>query len=167
MHPCLCSSKACRLHPWLSCSQAKIQCPACKFPRTRRHFRPRTLPSKYAFRIKACGTLKSRLCILGNLMPKDEMDVSSPTPRLSSFRLLLAHAIRNSLEVDAFDVDNAFVSAASKGATYIRLPPGRDQPGKAALLLKNLYGSAFAPRLFSNLLHNWLTANGFISSPAP
>ena len=123
------------------------------------------VPSKYAFRIKACGTLKSRLCILGNLMPKDDMDVSSPTPRLSSFRLLLAHAIRNDLEVDGFDVVNAFVSANSKGAMYIRLPPGRDQPGKAALLLKNLYGSSFAPALFSNLLHNWLTANGFISSP--
>ena len=112
------------------------------------------VPTKYAFRVKACGTLKSRLCILGNLMPKGEMDVSSPTPRLSSLRLLMAHTIRNDLEFEAYDVNSAFLCAASKGAMYIRLPPGRDQPGKAALLLKNLYGSSVAPKLWSNLLHN-------------
>ena len=46
------------------------------------------VPTKYAFRVKACGTLKSRLCVLGNLMPKDDMDLTCPTPRLSTVRLL-------------------------------------------------------------------------------
>ena len=33
------------------------------------------------------------------------------------------------------------------------------------MLLKNLYGSIWAPKLFSNLLYNWFEINGFQSNP--
>ena len=65
------------------------------------------VPSKWAFRIKPCGTLKSRLCVLGNLMPKDDMDLTCPTPRLSTVRMMMAHAIKNDLEFDVYDVNSA------------------------------------------------------------
>ena len=52
------------------------------------------VPSKWALRIKSDGTLKSRLCVLGNLMPQDEMDVTCPTPRLSTVRMMMAYAIK-------------------------------------------------------------------------
>ena len=122
------------------------------------------IPSKWAYRIKACGSFKSRLCLLGNLMSKDDSDVSCPTPRLSSVRILMAEAIKNDLEFDIFDVDAAFLTAQARGTTYMRLPKGREGKGEVALLLKNLYGSVFAPKLFSNLLYNWFMVNGYESN---
>jgi hypothetical protein len=48
------------------------------------------IPSAWVFRVKLDGSLKSRLVLLGHLMPKDaDFDLSSPTPRLSSVRFLL------------------------------------------------------------------------------
>ena len=47
------------------------------------------VPTKWAYRVKADGTLKSRLCVLGNKMPLSDFAVSAPTPRLSSVRVLL------------------------------------------------------------------------------
>ena len=41
------------------------------------------------------------------------------------------------------------------------MPPGRDKPGKVGLLLRNLYGSVWAPKLFSTRLYNWFHVNGF------
>ena len=97
-------------------------------------------------------------------MPQDEMDVTCPTPRLSTVRMMMAYAIKKNLDFDIYDINSAFLEASSHGTTYIRLPPGRDKPGKAALLCRNLYGSIFAPRLFSNLLYNWMTVNGFVAN---
>ena len=48
---------------------------------------------------------------------------------------------------------------------YMRLPKGREGKGEVALLQKNLYGSVFAPKLFSNLLYNWFMVNGYESNP--
>ena len=77
----------------------------------------------------------------------------------------MAEAIKNDLEFDIFDVDAAFLTAQARGTTYMRLPKGREGKGEVALLLKNLYGSVFAPKLFSNLLYNWFMVNGYESNP--
>ena len=53
------------------------------------------IPSSWVFKLKLDGTLKSRLVLLGHLMPKDaEVDLSSPTPRLSSVRFLLTLVLK-------------------------------------------------------------------------
>lgn len=121
--------------------------------------------TKWAYRVKADGTLKSRLCVLGNTMPTADFDTSAPTPRLSSVRVLLKKAIEEDLEVRILDLQCAFLNAPARGQTYLRLPPGRNKKGYAALLLRNLYGSTHAPRAWHNMLHNWFVMNGFRSNP--
>ena len=123
------------------------------------------VPTKWAYRVKADGSLKSRLCILGNRMPKTEMETSAPTPRLSSVRILLKKAIEEDLEVHILDLVGAFLNSPAQGQTYLRLPPGRNTYGYAALLLRNLYGSTHAPRAWHNMLHNHFTAHGYKPNP--
>ena len=73
----------------------------------------------------ADGTLKSRLVLLGHLMPKDdELDISSPTPRLSSVRILLALAIKLDLVCEIVDIDTAFTYAMPHTTIYASIPGG-------------------------------------------
>ena len=123
------------------------------------------VPTKWVYRVKACGSLKSRLCVLGDRMPETDLDKSAPTPRLSSVRLLLAKTIQEQKDIRLLDILSAFLAAPAQGQTYLRLPPGRNKKGYAALLLQNLYGSSHAPRAFHNMLHNWFTIHGFKPNP--
>ena len=123
------------------------------------------VPTKWAYKVKSDGTLKSRLCILGNKMPDSDFETSAPTPRMSSVRTVLKKTIEEDLDCHILDLTAAFLNAPARGQTYLRLPPGRNKPGFAALLLRNLYGSTHAPRAWHNMLHNWFTSNGFKSNP--
>ena len=123
------------------------------------------IPSKWVYRVKADGSLKSRLCLLGDRMPPSDLDKSAPTPRLSSVRLLMAKAIQEEKEFRILDLSCAFLNSPAQGQTYVRLPPGRNKPGYAALLLANLYGSIHAPRAWHNMLHNWFAIHGFAPNP--
>ena len=94
----------------------------------------------------ADGTLKSRLVLLGHLMPKDdELDISSPTPRLSSVRILLALAIKLDLVCEIVDIDTAFTYAMPHTTIYASIPGGLYDDdrlgGKYLHLLRNLYGA--------------------------
>ena len=123
------------------------------------------VPCKWAYKVKSDGTLKSRLCILGNRMPESDFETSAPTPRMSSVRILLKLIIEEGLDCHILDLTAAFLNAPARGQTYLRLPPGRNKPGFAALLLRNLYGSTHAPRAWHNMLHNWFTGRGFKPNP--
>ena len=124
------------------------------------------IPGAWIFKIKGDGTFKSRLILLGHLMPKDdEIDVSSPTPRLATIRFILAVAIKLGLAVEIVDIDTAFTYASPHTTIYASIPGGLYSDGrldgKYMHLLKNLYGADTAPRMFHNLLHNWFVADGF------
>ena len=123
------------------------------------------VPTKWAYRVKADGTLKSRLCILGNKMPTTDYATSAPTPRLSSVRMLLKQCIESQNEFRILDCQAAFLNAPARGQTYLRLPPGRNKKGYAALLLRNLYGSTTAPVQWHNMLYNWFMTHGFETNP--
>ena len=70
------------------------------------------VPSQWVFKIKGDGTFKSRLVLLGHLMPKNgELDLASPTPRLSTLRLILSIAMQLGLDVHIVDIDTAFTYA--------------------------------------------------------
>ena len=122
-------------------------------------------PTKWCYKIKSDGSLKSRLCILGNRMPETDFETSAPTPRMSSTRIFLKKVIEEDLECHILDLTAAFLNAPARGQTFLRLPPGRNKPGFAALLLKNLYGSTHAPRAWHNMLHNWFLKQGFAPNP--
>ena len=67
------------------------------------------LPMGWVFKLKLDGTLKSRIVLLGNLMPADIfLDLSSPTPRLSSVRFFLTLILKLGLEAELCDIDTAF-----------------------------------------------------------
>ena len=84
---------------------------------------------------------------------------------MSSVRILLKLIIEEGLDCHILDLTAAFLNAPARGQTYLRLPPGRNKPGFAALLLRNLYGSTHAPRAWHNMLHNWFTGRGFKPNP--
>ena len=124
------------------------------------------IPGAWIFKVKGDGTFKSRLILLGHLMPKDdEVDVAAPTPRLATVRFVLATAIKLGLDVEVADVDTAFTYAAPHTTIYASIPGGLYADGrldgKYMHLLKNLYGADTAPRMFHNLLHNWFIADSF------
>jgi hypothetical protein len=119
------------------------------------------IPSKWIYKVKSCGRYKSRLVCLGNLMPDEEEDCSSPTPRLSSARLLFSLAAKSDLDIHLCDVNTAFLAAQSQVPVYIKLPPGYEQPGKVGLCLRSLYGTSTAPKAFNTLLHNKMLEWGF------
>lgn len=128
------------------------------------------VPSQWVFKIKADGSFKSRLVVLGHLLPKDgELDLASPTPRLSTLRLLLSIAMQMGLDVHIVDIDTAFTYAQPATTIYCSLPGGLYEDGrldgKLLLLLRNLYGTDSAPLMFHNLLHNWFVADGFSVNP--
>jgi hypothetical protein len=128
------------------------------------------IPSAWVFRIKTDGTFKSRLVLLGHLMPKsDELDLASPTPRLSTLRLILKICITMGLACHIYDIDTAFTYAKPHTTIYCSLPGGLYEDGRLdgmfLHMLRNLYGADSAPRMFHNLLHNWFIADGFLVNP--
>ena len=128
------------------------------------------IPSAWVFKIKCDGTLKSRLVLLGHLMPVDEeIDMAAPTPRMASLRFLLAFCIKYDMIVEIVDIDTAFTYAVPHTTIYASIPSGLYSDGrldgKYMHLLRNLYGSASAPVMFHNLLHNVCIAEGFEVNP--
>ena len=123
------------------------------------------IPCKCIYKIKSCGRYKSRMVCLGNLMPTEADDCSSPTPRLSSARMLFSMAAKADLDIHLCDVNTAFLAAQSPVPVYIQLPPGYEQPGKVGLCLRSLYGTSTAPKAFNTLLHNKMVEWGFEPNP--
>ena len=128
------------------------------------------VPCTWVFRLKVDGSLKSRMCLLGNLMPKDDVvDISSPTPRLSSLRIVLTLAVKFDLCVQIVDIDTAFTYAQPGSTIYCSLPGGLYDDGrlegKYLHLLRCLYGADTAPRMWHNLIHNWFISEDFSTNP--
>ena len=103
-------------------------------------------------------------------MPKDdEIDLSSPTPRLSSVRFVLTLILKLELDAELADIDTAFTYSQPATTLYCSLPDGLYDDGrlqgKCLHLLRTLYGADFAPRAFHDLLHNWFVANDFKICP--
>ena len=93
-------------------------------------------------------------------MPKDvAIDLSSPTPRLSSYRFLLILILKLGLEAELADIDTAFTYSTPHTTIYASLPDGLYTDGrldgKCLNLLRTLYGADAAPRMFHDLLHNY------------
>ena len=135
----------------------------------------RPIGSKWVFRRKydAFGFLtkyKVRLVAKGFLQKPglDYNEVFSPVSKLTTLRLLLAHAAANDLELKQLDVATAFLNGALDENVYVQIPPGlSDQyPNKCFHLRKAIYGLKQAPRVWWLNLSNTLTSNGFTPSYA-
>ena len=101
-------------------------------------------------RIKSDGRYKSRVVACGNRQARDELDLYSPTPRLSTVRVLLHQAVNNNWAADVSDVSVAFLNSRLPKPIYCHLPAGRQKPGEKKQVMrcqKALYGIHPLPTL--------------------
>jgi hypothetical protein len=137
---------------------------------------------KWVFKTKtnADGSLryKARLVIKGyEQVPGEDFDETfAPVARLETFRLVLALAAANGLQIHQMDVVTAFLNPDIDGEVYMELPPGvenswlwpestdqiQEIPHDAICrLLKALYGLKQAPRLWFKHIDSFLKKLGF------
>ena len=107
------------------------------------------VPTQWVYKIKSDGRYKSRVVACGNRQLKEELDIYSPTPRLSTVRVLLQQAVENDWAADVTDCSVAFLNSRLHKPIYCHLPPGRQEPGAKKQVMrcqKALYGAREAPR---------------------
>jgi hypothetical protein len=125
----------------------------------------KVIPSMFVLQIKRLpnGMLdkyKARLVALGNQQSKDQYaDISSPTARTSSVKLLISLQAKGDCASCVVDVKGAYLKShvkSSDGALYMRLPDGR-----IVRLKKYLYGLKQAGYEWYETLSLVMTANGY------
>jgi hypothetical protein len=129
----------------------------------------------YTIKYNRDGTIdrfKSRFVVCGysQIEGKDFTKAFSATLRSASFRCLLAIASGRKLQLEHFDVTNAFTQAELDDVDiWVEPPKGfdteRDKHGTFVLKLKKaLYGTKQASRLWQQTLSEFLVSIGFVRS---
>jgi len=127
---------------------------------------------KWVFRLKrkADGSIdKYKACLVvrgfTQIYGIDYYDTYSLVARLASFRFILAIAVCNDWEVEAFDFNSAYLNGEldADEEIYMQEPPGYETGEADAVkrLLKVLYGLKQAGRKWYNVLHTAVTDLGF------
>lgn len=106
---------------------------------------------------------KARLCVMGNRQVSgvDYDSVYAPVASATTFRLLLALAARDDLELDQLDVKTAFLYGDVDREVYMSMPQGFGQEGKVFKLHRAVYGLRQAPKAWHDKLSKCLTGLGF------
>jgi hypothetical protein len=107
---------------------------------------------------------KARLVVRGD----QQQNITSPdtyaaTLASRSFRMLMAIAAENNLELKQHDVANAFVHATMDRVIYMRMPHGYQKPGTILRVNKALYGLRISPLLWQKEFTSTLKTLGFQS----
>jgi hypothetical protein len=137
----------------------------------------REISTKWVFRIKrhADGTiskLKSRLTARGFTMREgiDFHETWAPTARMRCFRLLMAEASSDpDIRTAGWDLTSAFLHATMDTIVHMKQPKGHKdltQPEHSCRLLKAIYGTPQASRLFYLTIKTALVKIGFNPSVA-
>ena len=123
------------------------------------------IPMKWDFTIKANGTYKARLVVVGcrdkNLAPKTETAV--PTPCSGSIRWLFTIASKFGWNMYQLDFTNAFLNGAIDREKFVAIPPGIEADPKKFMfrLKKALYGLDVAPACFNREINEFLHSLNF------
>jgi hypothetical protein len=99
----------------------------------------------------------------------DFEDTFSPTPRLTTIRLLFALAAQFDLELELMDVYTAFLNGELGEIVYVEQPEGFAEAGKEGWvwrLIKALYGLKQSPRVWNKTLDAYLRSQGFAPTKA-
>ena len=105
---------------------------------------------------------KARLVVRGDQQRNiTSQDTYAATLASRSFRLMMAIAAHNDLELKQYDVTNAFVHAALDREVYMRMPMGYRKPGTVLRVNKALYGLRISPLLWQKHFTSTLTSLGF------
>ena len=127
------------------------------------------IPLKWVFHYKVDGDgfltrCRSRIVVRGDLQPEETIiSTYAATLAARSFRVAMAIAARFDLEINQFDVVNAFVNAVRDSRSEpvnCKLPPGFQQPGKAVEIDRALYGLRDSPALWYQDFSTTLIALG-------
>lgn len=103
-------------------------------------------------------------------MPGIDFDETfSPTARITSVRTMLQIAVQNGLTVHQMDVKSAYLNAPIDCELFVQQPEGFEVESEAneklvLKLNKSLYGLKQSGRNWNNLLHAFLTEQGFSQS---
>ena len=110
------------------------------------------IPLKWVFtyKIDTDGYLvkfKARICVRGDLQPRNDRDTYAATLAARIFRALMAITAARNLEAFQLDAVNAFTNSELDETVYCAFPDGFQQDGKCLLLLRALYGLRRSPLL--------------------
>ncbi|CAI7925808.1 unnamed protein product [Closterium sp. NIES-54] len=99
----------------------------------------------------------------------DYFHTFSPTPKMTTFRVLLHVAAQRDYEFHSFDFSTAFLQGSLYEEIWLRRPPGFTgsfPPGTQWSLRRPVYGLRQAPREWHDTLRTTLAALGFALSTA-
>ena len=130
------------------------------------------IPMLWAFKVKRTSggeviKKKARLCVMGNHMDTPKTDTFAPVVAWSTVRMFLVLSSILGWQTQGIDFSQAFVQAKLKTPIFCHLPRGfRSQKGSGHCLrlIRSVYGTTVAPRLFFELLAEALTNCGFKQS---
>jgi hypothetical protein len=115
---------------------------------------------------------KVRICVQGCSMSKyiDFEETFSPCARQESVRLLLAMSVHNGWNMQHIDLPNAYINAETKHEIAVYLPAGWNyiigfnlgKDGEPVQLLKALYGTPDAGKLWNDEIHLFIISCDFI-----
>jgi hypothetical protein len=101
---------------------------------------------------------KARICVRGDLQPRNDRDTYAATLAARIFRALMAITAAYDLEAFQLDAVNAFTNSELDETVYCAFPDGFQQDGQCLLLRRALYGLRRSPLLwlreFSTTLHD-------------
>ena len=112
------------------------------------------------------GVCKCRCVLLGHRLDP-ALSVPAPTPRMSTFRMLLSMAAKEDWHVMATDCKQAFANAKPMDLHYVKLPrgfPDRPYDGAICRLKRNLYGHSQAPYCWYTMFTNYMLLMGFVQN---
>lgn len=131
------------------------------------------LPVKWVYSLKRDATgaitrFKARLVAKGYAQQEgiDFTETFAPVSKHPTFRLLLAKAAAENLDLYQVDVRTAFLYGELEELIYMQQPPGYEEGDLsiACRLNKSLYGLRQAPRVWYNRLKQELALLGFLPS---
>jgi len=115
---------------------------------------------------------KARLVLRGDQCdPYDALtQLYTPVACIPSFRLMCSIAAEHDYELNTLDFTTAFLNAKCDATVYAKQASHReiklDSDGVPMVyhMRKSCYGLPFAPKLWHDMLHTWITDYGFVRS---
>ncbi|KHJ30242.1 hypothetical protein EV44_g3325 [Erysiphe necator] len=122
----------------------------------------------YTYKIDESGYLikfKARICVRGDLQPKNDEETYACTLALQVFRLLMALVALFDFETIQADAVNAFCNSPLDEDIYLYNPSGFNKNGFVLRLLRGLYGLRKSLKMWFKLLSGTLSDIGLYSIP--
>ena len=96
----------------------------------------------------------------------DYEETFSPTAKITSIRMLVQVSVQNGYILHQMDFKTAYLNADIDREIYVEQPPGfvQGNGNKVLRLNKSLYGLKQSGRNWNNVLHQFLTSQGYIQS---